>query len=159
MKFDTMEKVAPSQIPVENYPEEIARLITEDPDVMSIRCPTCGAHGAYIGFNTVECPNPNCRHYSKKQAFEHQREVMRQESEYRLTPPNIVKALEDNGFEFFEYLPSEPSVGIMGDAEVWHNDRKDVTIEIFDNGEWEMDRSGVGSKGKIGILERTIADL
>ena len=61
-------------------PEDIARLITEDPDIVDIKCPTCGAHGAYIGFNTIECPNPNCRHYSKKQAFEHQREVMKQES-------------------------------------------------------------------------------
>ena len=89
-------------------PEDIARLITEDPDIVDIKCPTCGAHGAYIGFNTIECPNPNCRHYSKKQAFEHQREVMRQESEYRLTPPNIVKALEDQ--ELVTWLTDQNSL-------------------------------------------------
>ena len=25
-----------------------------------MRCPKCGANGAYIGFQTVECPNPGC---------------------------------------------------------------------------------------------------
>lgn len=27
------------------------------------RCPSCNTPGAYIGFNTVECHNPNCEHY------------------------------------------------------------------------------------------------
>ena len=25
-----------------------------------MRCPKCGAIGAYVGFQTVECPNPHC---------------------------------------------------------------------------------------------------
>lgn len=45
-------------------PLDIARLITEDPDV--IKCPACGESGAYVGFSTVECPNRRCRHFSPK---------------------------------------------------------------------------------------------
>ena len=25
-----------------------------------MRCPKCGADGAYVGFLTIECPNPHC---------------------------------------------------------------------------------------------------
>jgi len=26
-------------------------------------CPQCGAVGAYVGFNSVECANPHCQHF------------------------------------------------------------------------------------------------
>lgn len=32
-------------------------------------CPACGNEGTYVGFNTIECPNPDCRHYSWKAAW------------------------------------------------------------------------------------------
>lgn len=42
--------------------EAIIRLLTE------ATCPGCGAPDAYIGMNDVECHNPQCRYFSKKQA-------------------------------------------------------------------------------------------
>lgn len=27
------------------------------------KCPECGAARAYVGFSSVECRNPKCRHY------------------------------------------------------------------------------------------------
>jgi hypothetical protein len=27
------------------------------------KCPKCGAAGAYVGFNSVECRNPKCIHF------------------------------------------------------------------------------------------------
>lgn len=28
-----------------------------------MKCPACGMDGSYVGFSTVECPNPKCVHY------------------------------------------------------------------------------------------------
>lgn len=28
-----------------------------------MNCPTCNTSNAYVGFMTVECPNPNCFHF------------------------------------------------------------------------------------------------
>jgi len=51
-------------------PKDIARLITEDPDILNEgACPECGAE-AYHGFTNVECPTPGCKNYSAKQAAE-----------------------------------------------------------------------------------------
>ena len=33
-------------------------------------CPTCGSEGAYVGFSTIECPNPPCRHFNHKMGRE-----------------------------------------------------------------------------------------
>jgi hypothetical protein len=27
------------------------------------QCPVCNTPGAYIGFSTIECRNPDCKHY------------------------------------------------------------------------------------------------
>lgn len=32
----------------------------------NVRCPECKWLGAYIGLNNVECPNIQCRHFSKR---------------------------------------------------------------------------------------------
>ncbi len=32
------------------------------------QCPECGAE-AYVGFNTIECPTKDCRHFSEKEAL------------------------------------------------------------------------------------------
>jgi hypothetical protein len=32
------------------------------------RCPVCDSPGAYIGFNTIECRNPQCEHFVYEQA-------------------------------------------------------------------------------------------
>ncbi len=32
-----------------------------------MKCPTCGANDAYVGFSTAECPNPLCIRFSPKQ--------------------------------------------------------------------------------------------
>ncbi len=48
-------------------PEDIARMITEDPDMIAeAKCPGCGLDhpDVYLGFNKVECPNPTCRLFS-----------------------------------------------------------------------------------------------
>lgn len=49
-------------------PKKIAKLITEDPDILLEHspCPECGGP-AYIGLRTVECPTHGCRFYSQKQ--------------------------------------------------------------------------------------------
>jgi len=31
--------------------------------LMEVRCPACGTERAYVGFSSVECPNPLCQHY------------------------------------------------------------------------------------------------
>lgn len=28
-----------------------------------MKCPLCGADGAYVGLRVVECPNPDCKHH------------------------------------------------------------------------------------------------
>jgi hypothetical protein len=65
-------------------PEEIARIITEDPDVLTEDepCPECGGQ-AYIGFSTIECPTPGCRHYSQKQE-----EIVKKQEEIA-NPPEL----------------------------------------------------------------------
>ena len=47
---------------------EMARHITEDPDVLceDQPCPICGKQ-AYVGFTNIECPTRGCPNYSKKQ--------------------------------------------------------------------------------------------
>jgi hypothetical protein len=32
------------------------------------RCPVCDSPGAYIGFNSIECRNPQCEHFVYEQA-------------------------------------------------------------------------------------------
>ncbi len=29
-----------------------------------MRCPSCGHKEAYMGFSSIDCPNPSCRHHS-----------------------------------------------------------------------------------------------
>lgn len=41
---------------------------------MSIQCPDCHTDHAYIGLNRVECCNPLCKHYTKKQDAAAQKE-------------------------------------------------------------------------------------
>ena len=49
-------------------PKQIAKLITEDPDILLEHspCPECGKP-AYVGLREVECPTPGCRFHYKKQ--------------------------------------------------------------------------------------------
>lgn len=78
-------------------PRDIARLITEDPDVLAeAACPSCGNKRAYIGFSNVECPNSECKFYSEKQAKE--------SAEYgpwqlKISVPAMLKSIEVYYFE------------------------------------------------------------
>jgi len=33
-----------------------------------VKCASCGVDNCYLGFNSVECVNPRCIHFSQKQA-------------------------------------------------------------------------------------------
>jgi hypothetical protein len=44
----------------------LRRLIKEELSLLAeSRCPVCGAEGAYVGLNDVECVNPSCTHYKR----------------------------------------------------------------------------------------------
>jgi len=49
---------------------DISRIITENIKennglILETKCPKCGAEGAYLGLNTIECPNNLCAYYKK----------------------------------------------------------------------------------------------
>jgi hypothetical protein len=46
-------------------PDEIAKLITEDPDIMIAKCPVCGS-GGEAGFTGFACSNPGCQNYDPR---------------------------------------------------------------------------------------------
>lgn len=57
-----------------DHVRKIAKLITEDPDILAEgKCPRCGGN-AYQGLNQVECATPSCVNYSPKQREAHLKE-------------------------------------------------------------------------------------
>lgn len=41
-------------------------------------CPSCGATGCYEGLTSVECVDPRCKHFSRKQCKEFLQEYFRE---------------------------------------------------------------------------------
>jgi hypothetical protein len=52
-----------------NFDAKIRNIIREElrRSLSEAKCPSCGASGAYHGFDAVECPNRKCRHFSQRQ--------------------------------------------------------------------------------------------
>jgi hypothetical protein len=76
-------------------PKRIAKLITEDPDILceDEPCPACGQQ-AYVGFSNIECPNQDCKYYSEKQ----EEIVKRGENVQSDVPGNVLdRRIEDLG--------------------------------------------------------------
>ena len=46
--------------------KQLRKLIRESLLAESV-CPSCGNKDAYVGMNSVECPDKNCTHFSQKQ--------------------------------------------------------------------------------------------
>ena len=50
-----------------NHIEKMARMITEDPDVMAEdTCPECGSDTGQMGFTNFWCDNLNCRNFNPR---------------------------------------------------------------------------------------------
>jgi len=98
-----------------NYIRKIAKVLSEDIHdnngfLLETKCPYCGTEGAYQGFTTVECPNPNCGHYKpSKSTGAHSR-----------LPDHFDAIMKSHSFggakkiklKVDEYQPADPDVGI-----------------------------------------------
>src|SRR5437870_3598448 len=43
--------------------------------LVEAKCPSCGDPNAYVGFSSVECPNPNCKNYKASESHDQSAEV------------------------------------------------------------------------------------
>jgi hypothetical protein len=108
-------------------PKEIARLITEDPDVLSgEKCPECGAD-AYVGLWDIECPTQGCKNYSEKQAVESPANVLATDL------IRILPTIERNEFQSETWIASKNLINTPILGEYLNKKRLVVVVE---NKEW-----------------------
>ena len=77
---------------------EASRIILEAP------CTSCGDPNAYVGFNSCECPNPNCEHFSQKQADD-------------VKPKRAKTSSSEQRFKL-DFAPGAPNTDIADELEI-----------------------------------------